>query len=309
MDITRYIALFLLKNKYCHIHGLGNLELKKKPATHEGDVLHAGGYVAVLSQTGSIDDAFPNFIANNEHVSIAKASNEIREFAAAAKEELAAGKDIVVPSIGKYTSINGRISFILDPSFTYSQQSSIPAITVRPEKPVEKPVAPAGERTYSQPQEKSSGNKVNWGLIILWIMIVAVIAVVAVFAMRYLTSAPPSDAAAQDTTTTVTPPVAAPTPVAAPVTDSVSVDSSSAAPAVSADTPVYNFTVGTYKTIAAAAKREKQLKGFGRDASVITKDSVTFYVNIAVKALPADTVKLKDSLGALYNKNGVSIYR
>ena len=41
MDIAKYIGLYLLKNNFCYLHGLGNLEIKRRPAVYEGDSLHA----------------------------------------------------------------------------------------------------------------------------------------------------------------------------------------------------------------------------------------------------------------------------
>ena len=68
MDIAKYIGQYLLKNSFCYIHGLGNLEISKKPAFYDGKSLQAPTYEIVLSSGGSIDDNFANFIATNEQI-------------------------------------------------------------------------------------------------------------------------------------------------------------------------------------------------------------------------------------------------
>jgi hypothetical protein len=68
MDIAKYVGLYLLKNKYCCLQGLGNVEIKRTVSQHDGKELRSGSYYATLNPLGSIDDAFPNFVANTEQV-------------------------------------------------------------------------------------------------------------------------------------------------------------------------------------------------------------------------------------------------
>src|SRR5437868_742607 len=115
MDIAKYIGLFLMKNNFCYLHGLGNLELKKKPASYEGDALHAPECDVILTSGGSIDDSLANYIATREQTSISKASNALREFSIATRAELAAGKEVEIPAVGKFTEQNGVVQFIANP--------------------------------------------------------------------------------------------------------------------------------------------------------------------------------------------------
>jgi len=310
MDIARYIGLFLLKNKYCCLQGLGNLELKKKPASYDGTNVVAGGYEAVLNPTGSIDDALANFIANNEHVSIAKASNEIREFIAQAKSELGNGSPVVIPSVGRYIMINNRLQFELDPAFSMPGQPVVApnpthAAAVAEARREAEARAQAAERAN---QAASGGNSVNWGVVALWSVVLIVLVVIGFFAFRYFSNAKQEatpEAIIQDTVQA--PPVqATPPPVAA---DSTAKDSTAMAAAATpvSDSISFDLLIGSYKTMAAAQKREKQLNSYGHGVTVQAKDSATFYVVKSVRALPADSTRIKDSIGKMLNPSGIRI--
>lgn len=78
MDVAKYIGTFLLKNQFCYIHGLGNLELRRKPASFDGEALQGPQYTVVLTSGGSIDDNLAAFIANGEQTSISKAASTLR---------------------------------------------------------------------------------------------------------------------------------------------------------------------------------------------------------------------------------------
>ena len=80
MEIDKYIGQFILKNNFCYIHGLGNLELQKRTTMHDGKALVPPTYEVVVTAGGSIDDSFANFIATNEMISISKAANALREY-------------------------------------------------------------------------------------------------------------------------------------------------------------------------------------------------------------------------------------
>src|ERR1700744_6690000 len=99
MDLAKYIGVFLMKNRFCYIHGLGNLEVKKKPANYDGKMLQAAPYEVIITPAGSIDDTLANFIATNEQISISKAANELRDFSTKAKADLEAGKELSRPFI------------------------------------------------------------------------------------------------------------------------------------------------------------------------------------------------------------------
>jgi hypothetical protein len=291
MDVAKYIGLFLLKYNYCCLQGLGNLELRRIPARQQGDTLEAPRYEAVLSQTGSIDDALANFIATAEFVSIAKASNEIREFITYVKAELAAGHDVPVPSIGKYTPGPGaQIRFELDPAFSMPAKT-IHVAPVRP--PVQAP-PPAAPEPYRQ-------SSVNWSLVALWSVILLIAGTVVFLGARYLINRPAAntEVAAVDSQIVDVTPVQDTTLNTTVPADSLAV--------VVTDTMEYNFVISTYKGLAAAQRRAKQLNSYGHDVSIMTTDSAAFYVVKKMRMMPADTLHMRDSLTKVLNPAGVTI--
>jgi hypothetical protein len=293
MDIAKYIGLFLLKNKYCCLQGLGNLDIKRKPASIDGAAINGSSYEAVLTITGSIDDALANFIATNEFVSIAKASNEISEFIAYAKRELAAGNEVIIPSIGKYLMKNNRPHFELDPAFSLPNKPiAIPVV-------INNPTPETANNTHRE-REPRNGNNINWGLITMWAVILIVILLASIFSIKYFTNKP------KDVEQVSTPVAIAPAIVKDTLIKTAAVDTAAKKPIVT-DTPEYNFIISSYKTFIAAQKREKQLTGYGHKVTIITKDSLTFYVVKPMKLLAVDTTKIKDSLSKVLNPKGVSI--
>ncbi|NDC42506.1 MAG: hypothetical protein EBZ77_13325, partial [Chitinophagia bacterium] len=168
MDIAKYIGQFLLKNNYCYIHGLGNLELVKKPAVHDGKTLLPPSYEVVVTSGGSIDDSFANFIATNEQISISKAANALRDFSMQARTDLAAGRDVEVEGLGKFIEERSKIRFITDPGFRFAPVG-IPALKnsrqIEEQKVSAKRPVPATEP--AAPKPKAAKGTVNWTNIIV----------------------------------------------------------------------------------------------------------------------------------------------
>lgn len=305
MDIAKYIGLYLLKNNFCYIHGLGNLELKKKSATHEGQTLSGPQYEVELSLTGSIDDNLANFIATHEQTSISKAANALRDFSIATRADLQAGKDVEIPSLGKFTEQNGVIRFITDPNLQYTPPS-IPVLRTAKrveEAPSFKMVDPA-EGEYR-------GAGMNWSKIGLWVGVLIVIAIILIFGIRYLNSrqsmpAPQETVTAPDTSA-LTPPVAA----QQQDTTTAPHDTTAAAPQVPATAPngQTKVIIGTYTARAAAERRVKTLTSNGNTVELIAKDSTNYLVLMPISIQPADSASVLDSLRRMFNPKGVSIYR
>ena len=67
---------------------------------------------------------------------------------------------------------------------------------------------------------------------------------------------------------------------------------------------------GTYKYVIEKAGKERAmarfnyLKKWGIDIKMETKDSVTFKLFFTLASQPADTLRIRDSLGALYSSRG-----
>jgi nucleoid DNA-binding protein len=288
MDIAKYIGLFLLKNNFVYLHGLGNLELKKKPASYDGDALHAPEYDVVLTPGGSIDDNLANYIATHEQISISKAANALREFSTATRAEMAAGKEVEIPGIGKFVEEqSGVVRFLANPHLNHVPP---PVPMLRMSKRLEETPDFRRDTTDSGSGADSSG--IAWGRIALLGLLMLVVIGGIVIGYRYI-SAPDAPAVA-DT-------------AAAPVI------SEPLAPLI--DTPVapqpsgYTIVVNTYYTRAAADRRVGTLTKAGHQAEVISRDSTSHLVTLHVAASSADTTRMLDSLRRFFNPKGVYILK
>ena len=301
MDIAKYIGLFLLKNNFCYLHGLGNLELKKKPASYDGDALHAPEYDVVLTPGGSIDDTLANFIATHEQTSISKAANALREFSTATRAELAAGKEIELPGIGKFTEQGGGVRFVANP---HLQHVPPPVPMLRMSKRLEE--APDFRRDPIDASSADSGS-IAWGRIALLGILAAAIIVGVIFGIRYFNASAPVPIVKD---TAVVRPAIPPNVVTVPV-DTVSIARPDTAynmsvPVVSAGDG-YQVVLNTYPTRNAANKRMATLNGNGNDVTLIARDSATYFVVMHIAATPADTTHMLDSLRRFFNPKGVHI--
>lgn len=305
MDIAKYIGLFLLKNKYCYLQGLGNLEIKKTAAKQNGTEMTGPVYFAKLDPVGSIDDSFPNFIANNEQVSIAKASNEISEFIRIAKTILAEGGSVPIPSIGAYVMKNRVLSFELDPAFSLPEKSILFPIAEAPKASVAE-TKNGAEKPYESYTNYNNYNKqhsVNWNIVAFWAVIIIIGGSILGWSINYFMKQQP----AQTTVAEMKPEADL-----VPVVDTAKVmDTTATQPAPTSvnDTPEYKFIIKEYKTLALAQKKEKQLISYGYNVSIVNKDSNAFYVVNVMKVPMTDTTRIKDSLTKLLNPAGVTIFR
>ena len=291
MDIAKYIGLFLLKNNFVYLHGLGNLELRKKPANYDGDALHAPEYDVVLTPGGSIDDTLANYIATHEQTSISKAANTLREFSTATRAELAAGKDVEIPAVGKFVEEGGVIRFVVNPHLKHVPP---PVPVLRMSKRLEE--APDFRRDSMDSTSGSSGGTMPGGRIALVVLLVAVLIGAIVLGMRLFSS---SDTETTTTDTAVTAPVIAPpVTVAPPSMDTVV----AAAPQQEG----YTVVVNTYHTREAADRRAAKLTNNGNAIEVISRDSINHLVTVHVAA-QADTTRMLDSLRRFFNPKGVYI--
>lgn len=205
MEVAKYIGLFLLKNNSCYIHGLGNIELRRKPATFDGRNLLSAIYDIVVVPANTVDDALSNFIATNEQISISKASNALKEFTEAAKADLAVGKEVQIPSLGSFAQVNEKLHFVTT-SLLQHQYTGIPAekttATRRPDEKRPIPQAayphqtsgqdytftpPVQHESLSYPQHEEEEEKkrgIVWWRLILFILILAALIGGIGFAVR-----------------------------------------------------------------------------------------------------------------------------
>lgn len=314
MDVAKYIGLFLLKNHFCYIHGLGNLELRKKNANYDGQSLQAPTYEVMVTQAGSIDDNLANFIATNEQISISKASNALRDFSTQARADLAAGNDVIIPALGKFVEHNGRISFITDPHLQYTPPS-IPVIksatrsTVTP-----KPVTTTGSTSYNyQPEEEGNTGSINWGKIILAGILAVLVIAAIIFGMNYMQpkAAEPAEPEPLDTVQQVQS-----QPVVADTTTHAT-DTTATAPTGIPDATTqtgngmlqFSVILKTYTDSTKAAKRVTQLISYGNKVSLAPAGNGSYHVIMPITANAADTAHIIDSLERTFNPEGIKVLK
>jgi len=348
MDIAKYIGLYLLKNQTCYIHGLGNIELRRKPASYDGRNLVPGVSEVAVIPVSSVDDSLSNFIATNEQISISKASNALKDYVAAAMADIQAGKEVLIPAIGSFFEVNGKMQFATAPQmqltpapipaeknlprrnnntaptmaqpggYQEQHQQQAPAYTA-PTQMAPPPPQPAPSYQYPPMEEEKKGG-MNWGRVILFVLILlALIGGVAYVGKNILKVGKNSPAPAQQ-------PMTIPAPAdtisnQAPAIDTTSaIDSTEtmgaeAAPVVPAAQtvakgPASNFKViiNTYDERARAEKRLSRLKSYGHKVELIAEDSSMFFILIPVSTHRADSARVVDSLRRTYNPDGVSVY-
>jgi nucleoid DNA-binding protein len=296
MDIAKYIGLFLLKNNFVYLHGLGNLELKKRQAAYEGETLTGPEYDVVLTPGGSIDDTLANYIATHEQTSISKAANALRDYSTAARADLAAGKEVEIPGIGTFVETSGIIRFRSNPHLKHTPP---PIPTLRMSKRLEE--APSFNRNAPSAAIDGEGSSFSSGRILLLVGLLVLIGIGAYFGIKYMSS--PSET---NTENTVQNEAANPAPQTAtpPVMDTLA---QRPAPAAAPDSG-YVVVLGTYNVQALADKRAATLTKNGNQVSVRALDSTTYVVTMHANVAPADTARMKDSLARFFNpKKGVYI--
>lgn len=303
MDIAKYIGLYLLKNKFCYLYGLGNLQIHKKPATVTGDTLSAPGYEIVLDPNGSIDDNLANFIATAEQTSISKASTEVRTFVDNARAELTAGNQVAIPGIGFFQNQNGKTTFVADPNFSYTP-AAVPTLKMSKrleDKPSFK--NPTAEEEYANRSSSTLNMSKIWMILLAAAGLIGIIVLVSRFLAKDGEETPSEPAPVQ----TPAPAVPVDTTATAPVMDSITTAAPATTPMPTASGGASQIVLRSYTTQAAADRRRLQLSKtpLGETVSVIAQDSSNFLVVIPYTGNLADSSRTLDSLSRLYGNRAV----
>ena len=302
MDIAKYIGLFLLKNNFCYVHGLGNMELTKIKATHDGTALQAPSYVVIVTQGGSIDDNLANYIATNEQISISKAANSLREFSIQARKDMALGKEVVIPNMGKFIEQGGKVKFITDDNFRFTP-TGIP--TIKNSKQLEE----KNQRVDTKPSypPPSKADSINWSMVILAAVLVIILGCVGYGIYYYMSK----DKAVTTADTTARDTVVQAQTVPEPDTIAAQIDTVNAVatPVVDSNTVLpFKLIIGNYTTRDRADRRIKTLMTNGNKVEMVQKDSTSFLVITTINCRTADTTHVKDSLKSLFGFKGVATY-
>jgi nucleoid DNA-binding protein len=327
MNIAHYIGLFLLKNEYCYLPGIGSLQIEKIASVYdkEAQQLTAPKYeIKYRVGVGSIDDSFANFIANNERISIAHAANHLKDFCAHAKQSLLAGEEVIIPGVGKFHTINGHtaLAFTTDANL-HIEGKSIPYFknnTAAAKEADENKLSSIIERTtFKEPkaddQIEYQAPKVNWGKIIILSSIVLAILAGIIYLFIYLNKDNNTPSSATQETEQNTEQINAEdpetnsTPALVNKDSIVTTDTNNVASTAVTTTPTANGSTLTvalheYPTLARAEARVAKLKSFGNSSvAVVTKDETHHLVTIQVPNT-GDATRVVDSLRKLFNPTG-----
>jgi len=280
MDIASYIGQFLLRNKYCYLHGIGSLKLNKLPKSDAGSF----AYHVQLLPGGSIDDLFANFVATSEQVSISKAANAIREYNSEIRSLLDAQQKVIIPTIGYLVKVDNHYTFVTDDNFSY-QPSVNPALKFVNAKPIKE--ATTSDEVIEETPQKAI---VNWSKIILFIALLIVVGI----AIYFIATQSKNISASYDVSV-----ANSTTGIVAPASDTA---------VVQTDTLItnteYKFLIKTYSTLGAAVKRYQQLLSYGNKVGLQTSDSISYQLYISMPASELDTTQAKDSLRVIFNPKG-----
>lgn len=303
MDIAKYIGLYLLKNQYCYVHGIGNMELKKIRSAHDGSALTPPSYEVHVTPGGSIDDNLANFIATNEQVSISKAANTLREFSIQVRKDIAEGKEVVIPNIGKFIEEGGKVKFITDQHFKYTP-ASLP--TIKNSKQLDEQNSKLAHKPSYPPPAKA--DSVNWNMVIIAVVLLLILGGAGYFIYDYT----------KGTAEENTPPPVIDTPVQQPViaqpdTLVAAVDTvDSGAVSVPIDSTTsgnFTFVIGNYPSRLRAEKRVNNLMLNGNKVEMVPHDSASFFVVTTINCKVIDTVHVKDSLRRMFGYTDVKIIK
>jgi|SRR5690606_21144140 len=306
MDIAKYVGLFLLKSEYCFLPGIGGLQVVRKAAAYnpETQQIAPASYELVFDQRiGAIDDAFANFIANNERISIVHAANYLKDFCASAKNMLREGREVEIPGIGKFIPAgNESIQFVQDPHLHIAGRQ-IPYFKNSPvvEQKREEPITNIIERTNIKEPKADEEIEykpptVNWGKI----LVVSIIAIAAIAGIIYLftflnkseTEVTNDQDAVEQTSSEA--------PASSPASTPEELPSSTVS-----GSSVYKVAIGAYPTQVRAENRVNKLRSYGNETvELVTKDSATFFVAIGITGSLSDSSRVVDSLSALFNPDG-----
>jgi nucleoid DNA-binding protein len=313
MDIAKYVGLFLIKNEYCFLPGIGSLQIEKKAAVYdkEAQKMTAPSYQVMYRQAGgSIDDSFANFIANNERISIAHAANHLKDFCAGAKVDLKEGREVIIPSIGKFLlGANGNIQFATDPHL-HIEGKAVPFFrnSVSVDQKKEEAISNIIEKTtIREPKADEEivlqAPQVNWGKIALLAIIALVVIGGAIFLFWFMNRPKADESPVVPVTETVAPAQESTAP--APTTDTASAPAGTPVSAATDGTITYKVALHQYPYRERAESRVAKLKSYGNNSvSLLVKDSTAYYVVMPMTSAAADTTRVVDSLRKLFNPSG-----
>lgn len=325
MDVSQYIGSFLLKNRYCSLPGLGVFDLKRTSAAvnNAEGTIQPPTYSLSFNPVGSIDDTFASFIASKENVSIANASNHIRDFCTQVKDQLAKTGQYDVPQLGRFENKMGRIGFTQSKDLNLGMEPVAAVFTEIKVAPL-----PAEERkldySYAPARSTYRGRKNGSSYLKILIPIAAVLLIAVISYFAYSTYQ--ENKGLQSDATHEANPQNSLTPETNAGIDSVQFQTQNSADSVSnrpdttslkpSDTlnsaatmppppsgQQYRIVVFTTTDQATATAKSQKWARYGNLANVIPMNG-SFAVTIDASHPLNDTTKLVDSLRRFFNPKG-----
>lgn len=299
MDIAKYAGLFFLRSEYIYLPGIGNLEIKKGASrydTESNQVVPGEVVVTFKPSVGVIDDAFANFVANNERISIASAANAINEFGNHVKKAIADNIETEIPGIGSFYNNNGIIDFRVSDKYVYVPKS-IPIfknVSKSEEYSKEKDIKTIIETTEfklptAHDEIELEKPKVNYGkltvLIILVLLALGIVGYIVYQVINENADEKPNTEVNKDIDPTIIP---------KPVDTNETKPSDSLSTVSNSDE--YKIIVNEYNNLKSADSRKKKLDSYDYNTEVLTKDSVKYFVVVNIPKANGEQDKVIDSV-------------
>lgn len=315
MDIAKYAGLFFLRSEYIYLPGIGNLEIKKSASRYDSEtnqVVPGDVVVTFKPSVGVIDDAFANFVANNERISIASAANAINEFGNHVKKAIADNVETEIPGIGFFYNNNGKIDFRVSDKYVYVPKS-IPIfknVSKSEEYSKEKDIKTIIETTEfklptAHDEIELEKPKVNYGkLTILIILVFLALGVIGYIVYQVINEN------AEDKPKTEVNKDIDPTVIPKPVDSNQTNTNDSLSTNTNANSDEYKIIVNEYNNPNSAESRKKKLDSYDYKTEVLTKDSIKYFVVVNIPKSNGEQDKVVDSVKRMLNpKFDVRIYQ
>lgn len=314
MELAVHIASALLHHQQCTLPGIGSFRLEAKPAAlniADKKIKAPSQQIIFQADSEATNDDFVNYVAQRENIHVSIAQTKVEKFIAQLKELLATGKPVTIPTIGSLQQDPfGNLhfnAFQLIPDLPDEAVECKPVLreqaTTRRVGEVEQTGQQAVE--YFTPILEKSRHPRRW---LIQVLLVLVLSPVVIGLLIYFVFHPaaqkegPSGAARVIATDTL--------PPLRPEENEVQTEPSGAAsqPVPPADSIQYNVVFATYTHQAKAEKRYKQLKNWGHEVVLFTKDSVHYLLAVPFTSLRADTSARLEAVKKKYGSKAFIVY-
>jgi len=297
LKLSSLLAQYLYANNELHLAGIGRFYMKSLGSAGEQSIPDNKKIISAevsFEQDSTVkeDQNLVAFISAQSGKMKSLAAADLDSYLELSKQFLNIGKPFLIEGIGVLTkNKSGNLDFIPDSSLNEKIKDSSNSNSSQ---------TSSTEDSFTNYEEMLSPKKAKTPAskkLVLWLTIIAglVLAVWGGFIVYTKTKKPVSTI---ETNTTLIKPIDT-------VANNNTVDTTRL--------PVKeNSSAGTYKfviekaTQTRALTRYAYLKKLGLSIEMETKDSVNFKLFFQLAALPADTTRIKDSLGLMYSKIGMT---